>query len=99
MVDEWKRFADWIEGCSWPAVREHRSRAISFNQGAKWNTLISMYIGTIPLSGRAPYVAEQSMSDAPPPRTTVSSAMTVKAGVAARSSQSAAPRAVALLLP
>src|SRR5262245_66231429 len=63
---------------------------ISFSQGAEWKALISMYIGTMPLSGDA---AAQSTSCGPPPRTPVRSAMIAKAGAAARHSQSAAPRA------
>jgi len=42
-----------------------RRREISFSQGAKWNALISTYIGTIPLSGEASCPAEHIMS-APP---------------------------------
>jgi hypothetical protein len=73
-----------------------RRLEISFSQGAKWKALISKYIGTIPLSGDASCVAEQSISSGPPPRTPVSSAMMAKVGAAARHSQSAAPIVAAL---
>ena len=76
-----------------------RRLEISFSQGAEWKTLISKYIGTIPLSGDASCAAEQSISGGPPPRTPVSSAMMAKVGAAARDSQSAAPRAAAWPLP
>ncbi len=42
-----------------------RRREISFSQGAEWNSLISTYIGTIPLSGDTSCPAEHIMS-APP---------------------------------
>src|SRR5260370_40734259 len=70
----------------------------SFSQGAEWKTLISKYIGTIPLSGDASCAAEQSISVGPPATTPVSSAMIAKVGAAARLSQPAAPRAAALPL-
>jgi hypothetical protein len=76
-----------------------RRLEISFSQGAKWKALISKYIGTIPLSGDASCAAEQSISDGPPPRTPVSSAMIAKVGAAARHSQSAAARVAAFPLP
>ena len=66
----------------------------SFSQGAKWKALISMYIGTIPVSGD-PCPAEQSISIGPPPRTPVISAMIAKVGVAARHSHLAMPSAAA----
>jgi hypothetical protein len=42
-------------------------RKISFSHGAEWKALISKYIETIPVSGDASCVAEQSMSGEPPP--------------------------------
>jgi hypothetical protein len=69
----------------------------SFNQGVEWKTLISKYIGTIPLKGNASGAAEQSMAGGPP-RADVSSAMIAKVGAAARHNQSAAPRAAVLRL-
>jgi hypothetical protein len=71
---------------------------MSFSQGAKWKALISAYIGTIPLSGDAPCMAEQSISGVPP-SADVSSAMIAKVGAAARDSQLAAPRAGLLPVP
>jgi hypothetical protein len=44
---------------------------------------MSKYIGTIPLSGDG-WVAEQSISAGPSPRTPVRSAMTAKVGAAAK---------------
>jgi hypothetical protein len=61
----------------------------SFSQGAEWRPLIRTYIHTIPLSGDAPWTAEQTMSCEP--SKTVTTAMTAKAGAAARHSQSPAP--------
>jgi hypothetical protein len=37
----------------------HHALEISFSQGAEWKTLISKYIGTIPLIGDASRAAEQ----------------------------------------
>jgi hypothetical protein len=68
-----------------------------FSQGAKWKALISAYIGTIPLSGDAPCMAEQSISGVPPSADV--SAMIAKVGAAARDSQLAAPRAGLLAVP
>jgi len=62
----------------------------SFSQGAEWKPLIRKYIHSIPLSGDAPWTAEQTMSCEP--NRTVTMAMIAKAGAAARHSQSAAPR-------
>src|SRR5260221_7258579 len=73
-------------------ARPLRRLEISFSQGAEWKTLISKYIGAIPLSGDA---AEQSISGAPLAGTAVSNAMMAKIGAAARHSQSAAPSAAA----
>ena len=69
---------------------------IKVSQGAEWKALISNYIGSIPLSGDASCAAGHVIAICPPPVTPVSSAMTRKAGAAARHSQSAAPRAAAL---
>ena len=71
---------------------------MSFSQGAKWKALISAYIGTIPLSGDAPCMGEQSMSGVPP-SADVSTAIIAKVGAAARDSQLAAPRAGLLPVP
>jgi hypothetical protein len=73
-------------------MSQQRRREISLSQGAKWNALISTYIGTIPLRGDASRAAEQSISIGPPPNTPVSSAMIAKVGAAASDIQSAAPR-------
>src|SRR5713226_10784894 len=72
-----------------------RRLEISFSQGAEWRALISMYIGTIPVSGD-PCPAEQSISIGRPPRTPVISAMIAKVGVAARHSHLAMPSAAAV---
>ena len=73
-----------------------RRLEISFSQGAKWKALISMYIGTIPLSGEAS--ATQRKSGDLPSRS-VSNAMMAKVGAATSDNQSAAPRAVVWPLP
>jgi hypothetical protein len=70
---------------------------ISFSQGDEWKALISKYIEAIPFSGDAACVAEQRISGVPP--MPVNSAMIAKVGVAARHSQSAAPRAAVALWP
>jgi len=57
------------------SVPPFRRLETSFSQGAKWNTLISKYIGTIPLGDETSRAAEHSISCGPPPRTPVSSAM------------------------
>ena len=62
------------------------TRPASFTQGAEWKTLISRYIGTMPLNGDAPCAAEQRIS-AGPPCAAVCKAMSAKTGVAARLSQ------------
>ena len=67
-----------------------RRLEISFSHGGEWKALISKYIGTIPVSGDASCVAEQSMSGMLPPWTAVSSAMIAKVGVVARDSKQAA---------
>ena len=72
-----------LAGFRWAPLRRLE---ISFSQGAEWKALISMYIGTIPVSGD-PCPAEQSISIGPAPRTPVISAMIAKVGVAARRSQ------------
>jgi hypothetical protein len=74
------------------------AREISLSHGVKWKALISKYIGTIPVSAEA-CAAEHKGSAAPPPRTTVSSAMIAKVGAAASDSQPAAPRAPLSPLP
>jgi hypothetical protein len=71
-----------------------RRLEISFSQGAEWKALMSIYIGTIPLSGDG-CPAEQRISIEPPPRTPVISAMIAKVGVAARHSPLAMPSAAA----
>jgi hypothetical protein len=78
----------------WDSGAPLRRRAISFSQGTEWKALISMYIGTIPVSGD-PCPAEQSISIEPPPRTPVISAMIAKVGVAARHSHLAMSSAAA----
>ena len=70
----------------------------SLSHGAKWKALINKYIGTMPVNAEA-CAAEHNGSAAPPPRTTVSSAMTAKVGAAASDSQPAAPRALVSPLP
>src|SRR5258707_1471896 len=57
----------------------------------KWTALINKYIKNIPVSGDASCIAEQSISDGPPPRVPVSTAMTAKVGAAASDTHSAAP--------
>ena len=55
--------------CNWDQGRwapPHRLE-ISFSQNAEWKALISKYITTIPFSGDACCVAEQSISGWPPP--------------------------------
>jgi hypothetical protein len=71
---------------------------ISLSHGVKWKALINKYIGTIPVSAEA-CAAEHNGSAAPPPRTTVSNAMTAKVGAAASDSQPAARRAPVSPLP
>src|SRR5215813_2608595 len=66
--------------------------SISLSHGARWNALISRYIGTIPLSGGVPCNVAHKASGWPPTRP-VSSAMMANVGAAARLSQSAAPSA------
>jgi len=61
-----------------------RRLEISFSQGAEWKALISEYITTIPSSGDAWRVGEQSISGGPVLRALVSSAMIAKVGEAAR---------------
>jgi hypothetical protein len=68
-------------------------REIIFSQGAKWQALISRYIGAMPLNRDIPE-AEHKPSPEPSPRTQVSTAMIAKAGVAARCTNSAAALAV-----
>src|SRR5262245_22496786 len=63
----------------------------SLSQGAEWKALISRYITTIPFSGKACCVAEQSISDGPPSMPAVSSAITAKVGGPARDRRSIAP--------
>src|ERR1700685_2208266 len=65
---------------------------ISFSHGAEWKTLISRYIGIIPLNGNAWCMAPQRISGSPLLRAVIS-ATTGKVGVAAKHSQSAATRA------
>jgi hypothetical protein len=61
-----------------------RRLEISFSQGAEWKALISEYITTIPSSGDAWCVTEQSISGGPRLRAPVISAMIAKVGEAAR---------------
>jgi hypothetical protein len=56
---------------------------IRFSHGGEWKALISKYIETIPVSGHASCVAEQSMSGEPLPWIPVTSAMIAKVGAAA----------------
>ena len=81
-------------GCGWVVGHREapfRRRPNRFSQGVHRTAVISKrYIGTIPLSGEA-CVPEQSISAVPPPEAAVNSAMTAKAGAAAKLSQSAAP--------
>ena len=72
-----------LAGFRWAPLRRLE---ISFSQGAEWKALISIYIGTILVSGD-PRQAEQSIFIGLPPRTPVISAMIAKVGVAARHSQ------------
>jgi predicted cobalt transporter CbtA len=69
---------------------------MSFSHGAKWKTLISTYIGTMPLNAEVWEPAEQDVSCTPLPSTAVSAAMTAKVGVAPKDSQSSARRAASL---
>ena len=85
---------------SWDDLRAMLPPAkIRFSHGAEWKALISKYIETIPVSGDASCVAEQSMSGEPPPWIPVSSAMIAKVGAAASDIQSAAPSAGCACLP
>jgi hypothetical protein len=76
-----------------------RRLEIGFSQGAEWEARISKYIQSIPLSGNAYCVAEQSISCWPPPRTPVTNAIIAKVGAGARHTQSAAPSAAAASHP
>jgi hypothetical protein len=67
-----------------------RQLVISLSHGAEWKTLISKYIGTIPVNGDASCAAEHSMPGMPPSWIPVSSAMMAKAGAAASDSQPSA---------
>lgn len=61
-----------------------RFLAMNLNQGDEWKTLISRYIGTIPVSGEESWDAEQRTSVAPPKPD--STAMIANVGVAASDS-------------
>src|SRR6185437_2011794 len=61
--------------------------AISFSQGAAWNTLISTYIGAMPLSGDERGMPPHSVSIEP--SKAVSSAIAAKLGAAAKCSHAA----------
>ena|SRR5579871_183370 len=69
------------------SVRLSFTDEISFNHGGEWKTLISTYIGTIPVSSDASRVAEHSISGMRPPWIPVSNAMVTNVGVAARRRQ------------
>ncbi|MBB4185697.1 hypothetical protein GGE07_002338 [Sinorhizobium terangae] len=91
-----------VSGHAVPGTKDYQDRrpglrllATSLSHGPEWKTLISRYIGTIPVKRDASSIDEQCMS-ADPPRTLVSSAMIAKVGAAAKdNSQSAAPKAAA----
>jgi len=69
---------------------------MSFSHGAKWQALISTYIGTMPLNAEVWEPAEHDISCTPPPSTAVSAAMNAKVGAAPKDSQSTARRAASL---
>jgi hypothetical protein len=63
-----------------------RQLVISLSHGAEWKTLISTYIGTIPVNGDASCAPTHSIPGMPPSPIPASSAMMAKPGAAARDS-------------
>jgi hypothetical protein len=63
-----------------------RQLAINLSHGVEWKTLISVYIGTIPVNGDVSCAPTHSMPGMPPSPVSATNAMMAKLGAAARDS-------------